>query len=143
MREVWTCIREDFVPAAGFLEPEGFKAVPLLGRAPRPEHLRSGALRGPRPRGFPRWHGDVTRPDTVLDATVVAVTADGRYIGIASLVGDPVAKHLGCSFTGVARPYRNRGIATALQARTAQTARGMDCRELNAGGGGVDTRHCA
>lgn len=88
---------------------------------------------------IPRRHADVTDPDTVLGATTVAVAPDERYIGIASLVGDPAGRHLGCGFTGVSRQYRKRGIATALVARTAAVAQRLGCTELNAGGGGVDT----
>lgn len=180
VQEVWTCIREDFVPAAGFLEPEGFEeqfrswgahlelsafdptqfeplvrelerdGIRLVGYhdlADDPERdrrlvdlqreLEEDAL------AFepiiPRTHDDVTSPDTLLDATVVAVAPDGAYVGIASLVGDATSTHLGCGFTGVARTYRNRGIATALKARVAQIAQAIGCTELNAGGGGVDT----
>ena len=180
VHELWTCIREDFVPAAGFLEPERFEerfrswgAHLDLGTfdptrfAPLVDELERDGIRlvsyhdlagEPEPDRrllhlqreleedalalepvIPRRHDDVTSPDTILDTTIVAVAPDGRYVGIASLVGDPVEAHLGCGFTGVDRRYRNRGIATALNARTAQIAQGLGCQELNAGGGGVDT----
>jgi mycothiol synthase len=180
VRELWTCIREDFVPAAGFLEPERFEerfrswgAHLDLGTfdptrfAPLVQELERDGIRlvgyhdlaGDPERDrrlldlqrkleddalafepvIPRRHDDVTSPDTILDATIVAVAPDGRTIGIASLVGDPVGANLGCGFTGVDRPYRNRGIATALKSRTAQIAKGLGCQELNAGGGGADT----
>lgn len=180
VRELWTCIREDFVPAAGFLEPERFEErgrswgahldlshfdptrfAPLLhGLAQAGIRLLGyHDLAGDPDRDrrlldlqreleedalalepvIPRRHDDVTSPDTILDATIVAVAPDGRYVGIASLVGDPFGAHLACGFTGVDRPYRNRGISTALKARTAQIAQGLGCQELNAGGGGVDT----
>lgn len=180
VREVWTCIREDFVPAAGFLEPEGFEEQfrswgahldlsvfdparldPLVLELER-DGIRLAAyddLAGDPDRDHrlvdlqrslekdvlafepvvPRRPADVTSPDTLLDATVVAVAPDGRYVGIASLVGSAGSEQLGCGFTGVARPYRNRGIATALKARVAQIAKGTGCTELNAGGGGMDT----
>jgi GNAT superfamily N-acetyltransferase len=180
VREVWTCIREDFVPAAGFLDPEGFverfrswgahldlssfdptRFDPLVPELER-DGIRLAAyhdLAGDPDRDrrlvdlqreleedalafepvIPRRHDDVTSPDTLLDATVVAVAPDGRYVGIASLVGEAAGAQLGCGFTGVALPYRNRGIATALKARVAQIATGMGCVELNTGGGGVDT----
>ena len=179
VREVWTCIREDFVPAAGFLEPEGFierfrswgahldlsvfdptRLDPLVRELER-DGIRLAAyhdLAGDPDRDrrlvdlqreleedvlafepvVPRRHADVTSPDTLLDATVVAVAPVGHYVGIASLVGNAGSEHLGCGFTGVARPYRNRGIATALKARVAQIAKGTGCVALNAGGG-VDT----
>lgn len=180
VRELWTCIREDFVPAAGFLEPERFEErfrswgahldlgtfdptrfAPLLHELARSGIRLVGShdLAGDPERDrrlvdlqrlleddalafesvIPWRHDDVTSPDTILDATVVAVAPDGRTIGIASLVGDAVGANLGCGFTGVDRPYRNRGIATALKAHTAQIAQSIGCRELNAGGGGVDT----
>ena len=180
VREVWTCIREDFVPAAGFLEPEGFleqfrswgahldlgtfdpaRFEPLARKLDRDgvrlvgyhdlagdpdRHQRLVDLQREVEEDvlafepvIPRRHDDVTSPDTLLDATAVAVAPDGRYVGLASLVGKAAGKHLGCGFTGVARPYRNRGIATALLARVAQVATGMGCVDLSAGGGGVDT----
>ncbi len=180
VREVWTCIREDFVPAAGFLESEGFieqfrswgahldlSAFDPAHFEPLVSKLEHGGIRhaayhdlaGDPDRDrrlvdlqceleedvlafepvVPRRHADVTSADTLLDATVVAVAPDGRYVGLASLVGDAAGTHLGCGFTGVAHAYRNRGIATALKARVAQIAKGMGCVELNAGGGGVDT----
>ncbi len=180
VREVWTCIREDFVPAAGFLEPEGFieqfrswgahldlsafdpaRFEPLVSKLERDgiRLVRYHDVAGDPERDrrlvelqreleedalafepiIPRTHDDVTSPDTLLDATVVAVAPDGRYVGLASLVGDAAGKHLGCGFTGVAHAYRNRGIATALEARVAQIAKGMGCVALNTGGGGVDT----
>lgn len=180
VQEVWTCIREDFVPAAGFLAPEGFEEhfrswgahldlssfdperfAPLVNALERDgvrlvgyhdladdpdrdrrlvdlqRELEEDALT--LEPVVPGLHDDVTSSGLLLDATSVAVAADGTYIGIASLVGDPAGKLLSCGFTGVARPYRNRGIATALKARAAQIAKGMGCVELNAGGGGVDT----
>ena len=180
VREVRTCIREDFVPAAGFLQPERFEEqfrswgahlvlstfdparfaplVEALGRegirlagvqdlADDPDRDQRLVALQRELEGdvvafepvVPRRHEDVTSAATLLGATSVAVAPDGRYVGLASLVGDAGGKHLGCGFTGVARPYRNRGIATALKARTAQVARAMGCWELNAGGGGVET----
>lgn len=177
VRELWTCIREDFVPAAGFLEPERFverfrswgahldlSTFDPIRFAPLVQELERDGIRlvgyhdlaGDPDRDrrlldlqreleedavalepiIARRHDDVTSPDTILDATVVAVTAEGRSIGIASLVGDPVETRLGCGFTGVDRRYRNRGIATALKSRTAQIAQSLGCQELNAGGGG-------
>ena len=156
VREVWTCIREDFVPDAGFLEPEGFEeqfrswgahldlstfdptrfealvrqlerdGVRLVGYhdlAAEPERdRRLVALQRELEEDVfafepivPRTHDDVTSADTLLDATVVAVAPDGAYVGIASLVGDATATHLGCGFTGVARTFRKLGIATAMK----------------------------
>lgn len=180
VEEVWTCIREDFVPAAGFLQPEGFeeqfrswgahldlktfdptrfesrvrelerddiRLVEYRDLAADPDRdLRLVALQRELEEDafafepiIPRTHDDVTSADTLLDTTVVAVAPDGGYVGIANLVGDATGTNLGCGFTGVARAYRNRGIATALKARVAQIAKAMGCTELNAGGGGVDT----
>lgn len=58
---------------------------------------------------------------------------------MASLMGKAGNELLECGLTGVVRAWRNRGVATALKARTVQIARELGCRELNAGGGGVDT----
>lgn len=88
---------------------------------------------------IPRRRPDVTDDETILDTCTVAVGTDGAYVGIASTCGEPGARSLGCGFTGVARSYRVRGIATALKSRTAAAARELGCRELNAGGGGADS----
>jgi GNAT superfamily N-acetyltransferase len=181
VREIWSCIREDFVPAASFLETEGFQELfrswgahldlasfrpacfaPLTAKLRREgieltpyEDLGGGSARDHRLLALqrqieedvlafepviPSRHDDITGPDTIRDSAFVAVTvADGDYVGFASLVGERDAKHLACGLTGVARPYRNRGIATALKARVAQTAQAWGAVELNAGGGGADT----
>lgn len=180
VREVWTCIREDFVPAAGFLEVEGFEErfrswgshLDLAAFEPSRFSSLTQALerQGVRLVGYrdlardphrdrrllklqraleqdvlahepiiPRRHPDVTSPETVLGATVIALGPDGTYVGLASLTGNRNGPNFGCGFVGVIRAYRDRGIATALLARTTHIARDLGGAEMNAGGGGRDT----
>lgn len=84
----------------------------------------------------PRRSSDIIGPETILDALVVAVTSDGSFVGLACLLGSPSDNSIGCGLTGVLPPYRGRGIATALKARTAEIAQGWGALELNTGGGG-------
>ena len=180
VREVWTVIREDFVPAAGFLEPEGFeerfrswgahldlhtfdparfepltqaleadgiRIVPYHDLAGDPD--RDGELEALQREVeedvvafepvIPKRHELLSEPGSILDGAVVAVTPDGSYVGLASLQGEAGDPELYCGFTGVARGYRNRGIATALKARSAGVAQELGGHDLGAGGGGVDT----
>ncbi len=61
----------------------------------------------------PAHHDDVTSPDTILDATFVAVAQDGTYVGLTSLQPGDDATSLSFGLTGVRRGHRRRGIATA------------------------------
>lgn len=87
----------------------------------------------------PKHHALVSEPGTILEGVMVAVAADGRYVGLASLRGETVYSDFDCGFTGVARSYRNRGIATALMARSAGVAQALGGHKLGTGGGGNDT----
>jgi GNAT superfamily N-acetyltransferase len=179
-REFASCIRQDFIEAAGYLEPERFEerfrswgAHLDLGSfdacrfEPSIERLRRSGVRLASYRDLaadperdrrlvalqrelerdvlafepiiPRRSFDVTDAETLLDTCFVAIDPDGSYIGIASAFGKPGAHGVGSAFTGVARPYRGRGIATALKSRTAGAARALGYLDMNAGGGGVDT----
>ncbi len=178
--EAWTCIREDLVPAAGFLESAGFaehfrswgahldpQSFDAARFAPLVQQLEATGIRllgaaelaGDHDRDarlitlqraveedavafepiIPQLLEDVRSPDTIPGSVVVAVASDGAYVGLASLLGDATQTACSSGFVGVARPYRNRGIATALMARTIAIARELGCRDLNAGGGGVNT----
>jgi GNAT superfamily N-acetyltransferase len=178
--EFASCIRQDFVEAAGYLAPERFEETFRSWGAhldlgsfdacrfePSIERLRRSGVRLASYRDLaadperdrrlvalqrelerdvlafepiiPRRAPDVTDPETVLDTCFVAIDPEGSYIGIASAFGKPGALGVGSAFTGVARPYRGRGIATALKSRTAEAARALGCLDMNAGGGGVDT----
>lgn len=178
--EVWTVIREDFVPMAGFLEAEGFEEQyrswgshldlatfdssrfdDLIANL-KHEGIRIISYRELEPNVdrdhklialqreleedafyfepvIPKRHDEVTSPDNLLDAYLIALTDHGAIVGIASLVGPPRGGAVACGFTGVARDYRNRGIATALKSRTATLAKTMGYVDLNAGGGGINT----
>ena len=90
---------------------------------------------------IPQFLEDVTSPDTIPESVMVAVAPEAgqdAYVGLASLLGDASRPALTCGFIGVERAYRRRGIATALLASVLRIARELGCRELNAGGGGVD-----
>ncbi len=85
---------------------------------------------------IPKRISEVVGPETILDSLVVAVAPDGSYVGLACLLGSQSDTSIGCGLTGVLPPYRRRGIATALQARTAEIAKRWGAVELNTGGGG-------
>ena len=180
VQEVWTIIREDFVPAAGFLEPEGFEEkfrswgahLDLRTFDPTPfepltQDLEAAGIRlvayhdlagDPDRDGklealqreleedavafepvIPRRHPLLTEPGAILEGAVVAVVPDGSFVGLVSLFGETVYADLDCDFFGVARGYRNRGIATALLARSAEVAQALGGHKLGTGGGGNDT----
>jgi len=84
----------------------------------------------------PKRIADVLGPEAIPEALVVAVASDGRYVGLACLLGSRSDASLACGLTGVVPERRRRGIATALKTRTAEIARGWGAGELNAGGGG-------
>lgn len=63
--------------------------------------------------------------DPALDeeAFFIALASDGSLIGMSNLWrNDPEGRRLDTGLTGVIRPYRKRGIATALKMRTIQYA---------------------
>lgn len=88
---------------------------------------------------IPRFQDDLRSEYAMPDTLMLALTGDGEIVGMASLIGPPRGEMIECGFTGVARTYRNRGIATALEARTAGIAQELGFSDLNAGGGGTDT----
>lgn len=88
---------------------------------------------------IPRRQDDLRSEHAMPDTLTLALTPQDEVIGMASLVGPPRGEMIECGFTGVARAYRSRGIATVLEARTAAIARELGFSDLNAGGGGADT----
>lgn len=88
---------------------------------------------------IPRRQDDLLSDFAMPDTLTLALTLEDEIVGMASLVGPPRGEMIECGFTGVARAYRSRGIATALEARTAAIARELGFSDLNAGGGGTDT----
>ncbi|MFN8493351.1 MAG: GNAT family N-acetyltransferase [Caldilineaceae bacterium] len=58
------------------------------------------------------------------DAAFFALDADGNYVGQSTLeVPDPGSKTIMVGMTGVLRPYRRMGIATALKVRAIEFAK--------------------
>ena len=88
---------------------------------------------------IPRKQDDLRSEHVMPHTVTLALTGDDEIIGIASLVGPPHGEMIESGFTGVARMYRNRGIATALGARTAAIAKELGFLDLNAAGAGADT----
>ncbi len=166
VQEVWTVIREDFVPAAGFLDPEGFeerfrswgahldlRTFDPTRFEPLTQDLEAAGIRlvsyhdlagDPDRDGklealqreveedvvafepvISKRHPLLTEPGAILEGAVVAVAPDGSFVGLVSLLEETVYADLDCDFIGVARGYRNRGIATALLARSAGVAQAL------------------
>ena len=101
--------RPELAEAAWRVESEAVADVP----APEPLTAQS----------YERWRADnLDGPTALPDACVVALEA-GRVVGYAGLVrlDDTTAEHL---LTAVLRPWRGRGIATAL--KQAQIARAKE-----------------
>lgn len=88
---------------------------------------------------IPRRQDDLRSEYAMPHTLSLALRGEEEIIGMASLVGPPRGRMIESGFTGVARPYRNRGIATALGARTAAIAKELGFLHLNAAGAGVDT----
>ena len=88
---------------------------------------------------IPQRHEDLRSPHAMPKTWTLALTEADEVVGIASFVGPPHGEMIECGFTGVAKDYRNRGIGTALGARTARTAQDLGFTDLNAAGGGSDT----
>ena len=176
---LWTTVRSDFVPLAGYLADRGFEEAfrswggdldlitfdPARFAALEPKlraegiHIRTFAeLAGDAARGpellelhqsleedaphfepvIPKEHPDFRDPDTLLESYVVAVRGED-YVGLASLHKTDDEAVLGCGLTGVSRPYRGRGVGTALMARAAAWAKREGYRTLNTGGAGDNT----
>jgi GNAT superfamily N-acetyltransferase len=94
---------------------------------------------------IPQLLEDVTSADTIRESVMVAIARQAErdafvdaYVGVASLLGAASRPTLTCGFVGVERPYRRRGIATALLAGVIAVARELGCRALDAGGGSAD-----
>lgn len=88
---------------------------------------------------LPRRQDDLRSEYAMPHTLTLALTGQAEIIGMASLVGPPRGEMIESGFTGVARAYRNRGVATALGARTAAIAQELGFLDLNAAGAGVDT----
>lgn len=88
---------------------------------------------------IPRRQDDLMSEYAMPDTLTLALTGKGEIVGMSSLVGPPRGEMIEIGFTGVARSYRRRGIATALEAHTASRARELGFTDLNAAGAGGDS----
>jgi GNAT superfamily N-acetyltransferase len=71
----------------------------------------------------------VTSPIALNDAFFVA-TVDGGYAGVSVLYKVPAGDWLRQGLTGVRRPFRGRGLATALKLKTIAYAQAYGAREI-------------
>ena len=88
---------------------------------------------------IPRMQDDLRSEYAMPHSLTLALVGEAEIIGMAGLVGPPRGEMIESGFTGVARAYRNRGVATALGACTAAIAKELGYLDLNAAGAGVDT----
>lgn len=85
---------------------------------------------------IPRKQGDLLSDNAMPNSLTLAISPEDEIIGISSLTGPARAGMIEIGFTGVARSYRNRGVATALEVHTAVLARELGFVDLNAAGAG-------
>lgn len=88
---------------------------------------------------IPRRQDDLRSEHAMPHTLTLALVGQAEIIGMASLVGPPRGEMIESGFIGVVRAHRNRGVGTALGARTAAIAKELGFRDLNAAGAGVDT----
>jgi mycothiol synthase len=82
--------------------------------------------------GFAVWKADILdAPMQPKDAYLVAVTADGAYVGITTLWADRASDMLFTGLTAVSRSHRRLGIATALKVRAILWAKTRGCSRIN------------
>ena len=84
---------------------------------------------------IPKRREDIRSPYVPNEACFVALDGD-EIIGMAGL---DIEHGVQNSLTGVARPYRNRGIATALKALVADYAKSQGEVDINAAGSGKNS----
>ena len=170
VQEVWSCVREDFVPMSGYLDgfAEQFRSfgselhlstfdaaqfTPLTKRLEaegiflkryadlssdpnRDEKLLSLHAETEADAPYlepivPQRHPDIH--DDIDQSSVFVAVKNGEYVGYVGLeVDDKPHKNIG--FIGVLRPYRNRGIATALGAGVTALTKTQGYTELGTGG---------
>lgn len=88
---------------------------------------------------IPRRHDDLRSPQALPGTWMLALAEGDAIVGITGLAGPGRGGMIEWSFVGVARPFRNRGIGTALGVRTARIAQGLGFADLNAAGAGTRT----
>jgi mycothiol synthase len=111
--------RPDLVRAAYDVECEVSPDVP---RAPGQEHEQPS---------FERWHADYLEGPGAMPEAVVVALVDGQAVGYAGLrrkgTTSPIAENM---LTAVKRPFRGRGIATALKLAQIDRARAAGVERL-------------
>lgn len=82
------------------------------------------------PVPFGLWMEQVVEAPWSIPQAYFIAGVDGEYAGVSSLFRPQVGDWLNQGLTGVRRPFRSRGIATALQVRTVEHARDVGVREI-------------
>ncbi len=111
--------RPDLVRAAYDVDCEVSPDVP---RIPGHEHEQPS---------FERWHADYLEGPGAMPEALVVALADGEPVGYAGLRRKGAASPIGENMlTAVKRPYRGRGIATALKLAQIDRARKAGVKKL-------------
>lgn len=138
---------QTFEPLVSEFERQGVRLVAYGSTSPSPE-LEARVIAFQREAEedaiafepvIPRRQDDLRSENAMSHTLTLALVGEGEIIGMSSLIGPPRGEMIESGFVGVARAYRNRGIATALGARTAAIAKELGFLDLNAAGAGVDT----
>jgi GNAT superfamily N-acetyltransferase len=72
---------------------------------------------------FDRWRQDILDSPLFLEDGYFVAIDGGEYVGMSNLWANRASDDLNTGLTGVVRPYRRRGIATALKVRAIAYAR--------------------
>jgi GNAT superfamily N-acetyltransferase len=78
-----------------------------------------------------QWINDTMNYEMLIrDAYLIAVTADGQYVGLTNMWADRASDVLYTGLTAVRREYRRKGIAAALKTRVLCWAKAQGRNEV-------------